>query len=176
MKKIVIAVILLTSSWGVFAQKFVYVDIEYILDNIPEYKESQKKLDGISADWQKEIQKKYDEIDAMYKSYQNEQILLTDDMKKKRENEIVTKEKTVKDLQKQRFGYEGDLFKKRQELVKPVQDKVYEAVKKMAEIKGLDFVLDKSAALVMLYSNPKYDKSDDILRDMGYSPGSSKSK
>lgn len=171
MKKIIITIAIFAMSVFVYAQKYAYVDTEYILDNISEYKEAQKKLDAVSADWQKEIQKKYEEIDGMYKQYQAEQVLLTEEMKKKRENEIVAKEKSAKELQKQRFGYEGDLFKKRQELVKPIQDKVYDAIKKMAEAKAYDFVFDKSAGVAMLYSNPKLDKSDEILKDMGYSPG-----
>lgn len=172
MKKIIITIAIVATTIFVHAQKYAYVDTEYILDNISEYKEAQKKLDAVSAEWQKEIQKKYEEIETMYKKYQAEQVLLTEEMKKKREDEIVSKEKAAKELQKQRFGYEGDLFKKRQELVKPIQDKVYDAIKKMAETKAYDFVFDKSAGVAMLYSNPKLDKSDDILRDMGYVPGS----
>src|ERR1043165_6356865 len=125
----------------VFAQsgtaKFGYVDTEYIMGQIPEYKAAQSELDKTSVQWQKEIDTKYAEVDKLYKAYQADAILLTDEMKKKRESEIVNKEKEVKDLQKQRFGVDGELFKKRQELVKPLQDKVYNAVKTTADRKGL---------------------------------------
>ncbi len=155
-----------------FAQKFAYVNTDYILDNVPDYKDAQKQLDNLSVGWQKEIENKYTEIDKMYKSYQAEQILLTEDMKKKRESEIVAKEKEVKDLQKQRFGKDGDLFKKRQELVKPIQDKVFNAVKKLATEGAYMVIFDKTSESVsMLYTNPKLDKSDDVLTMMGYKPG-----
>ena len=114
------------------AQKYAYVNSQYILDNIPEYKAAMQQLDQQSVNWQKEIEGKYAFIDKLYKDYQAEQILLTDDMKKKRENEITEKEKEVKEFQKSKFGYEGELFKKKQELVKPIQDKIYNAVKKLA--------------------------------------------
>ena len=151
------------------AQKIGYVDTEYILNQIPEYKAAKAELDKASADWQKEIEGKYAEIDKLYKVYQAEQILLTDDLRKKRENEIVNKEKEAKDLQKQRFGTDGDLFKKRMELVKPIQDKVYNAVKSVAEKGGLAIVFDKASDMMMLYANSKYDKSDDVLVFLGYS-------
>ena len=137
-----------------FAQKFAYVDTEYILGQIPEYKSAQAELDKTSIQWQKEIEAKYAEIDKMYKAYQAEQILLTDDMKKKREADIIAKEKDAKDLQKLRFGVDGELFKKRQELVKPIQDKVYNAVKAVAEKGAYSIIFDKSSDLTMLFTNP----------------------
>jgi outer membrane protein len=150
------------------AAKFGYVDTDYIMGQIPEYKVAQSELDKTSINWQKEIEIKFAEIDKLYKAYQADAILLTDDMKKKRENEIVNKEKEAKDLQKQRFGVDGELFKKRQELVKPIQDKVYNAIKTVAEKKGLGFVMDKSGQISLLYANSKYDISDDILVQLGY--------
>ncbi|MEN9568197.1 MAG: hypothetical protein RLZZ69_3393 [Cyanobacteriota bacterium] len=153
------------------AQKYAYVNTQYILDNIPDYKSAQQQLDNLSLQWQKEIEDKYSIIDKLYKAYQSEQILLTEDMKKRRQEEILTKETDVKDLQKQRFGFEGDLFKKKQELVKPIQDKVYNAVKKMAVAQSYAVIFDKSSDLTMLYTNPKYDKSDEILTSLGYKPG-----
>jgi outer membrane protein len=175
MKKIIASLVILLFSTATFAQKFAYVDTKYILENIPEYTKAQKSLDDISAEWQKDIEKKYKEIDEMYKAYQNEQVLLTDEMKKKREEEITKKEKNVKDLQKAKFGYEGDLFKKRQELIKPIQDKIYDAIQKLAVAKGYDFVFDKSVGgSPILYCNPALDKSNDVLREMGYSPGTKK--
>jgi outer membrane protein len=152
------------------AQKYAYVDTQYILENIPEYKTAQQTLDNLSLTWQKEIEDKYAIIDKLYKAYQAEQVLLTDEMKKRRQDEIQQKEKDVKDLQKQRFGYEGDLFKKKQELVKPIQDKIYNAVKKLATEQSYAVIFDKSSDLIMLYTNPKYDKSDEVLLAMGYKP------
>ncbi|HXB40287.1 MAG TPA: OmpH family outer membrane protein [Bacteroidia bacterium] len=169
MKKIILlfAAIILSANVSL-AQKIGYVDTEYILNQIPEYKAAKAELDKTSADWQKEIEVKYAEIDKLYKAYQAEQILLTDDLRKKRENEIINREKEAKDLQKQRFGVDGDLFKKRMELVKPIQDKVYTAVKTVAEKAGIAIIFDKASDMMMLYANPKYDKSDDVLAFLGY--------
>lgn len=169
MKKSILTLIALifTVSFS-FAQKIGYVDSDYILSKIPEYKAAQAELDKTSVDWQKEIEVKYGEIDKLYKIYQAESVLLTDDMKKKRENEIINKEKEVKELQKSRFGVDGELFKKRIELVKPIQDKVYSAIKQVAERGGLAFIFDKAGQVSLLYSNSKYDKSEDVLTFMGY--------
>jgi outer membrane protein len=172
MKKLVLIVVVLIASFTTNAQntaaKFGYVDTDYILGQIPEYKAAQSELDKTSIQWQKEIETKYSEIDKLYKAYQADAILLTDDMKKKRENEIINKEKEVKDLQKQRFGVDGELYKKRQELVKPIQDKVFNAIKAVAEKSALGFILDKSGQVSILYANSKYDKSDDVLVYLGY--------
>ena len=150
------------------AAKFGYVDTDYIMSQIPEYKAAQSELDKTSVQWQKEIDAKYLEVEKLFKAYQADAILLTDDMKKKREGEIAIKEKEVKDLQKQRFGVDGELFKKRQELVKPLQDKVYNAIKAVAEKNGLGFIMDKSGQVSLLYANSKYDRSDDVLVYLGY--------
>lgn len=158
------------------AQKYAYVNTAYILDNIPDYKNAQQQLDNLSIQWQKEIEDKYAIIDKLYKAYQAEQVLLTEEMKKRRQDEITSKEKDVKDLQKQRFGYDGDLFKKKQEVVKPIQDKIYNAVKKMATDQSYAVIFDKSSDLIMLYTNPKYDKSNDILLAMGYKPAQAATK
>jgi len=155
----------------VSAQKFAYVDTEYILDIMPEYKSAQQQLDRISVQWQKEIEAKFAEIDKMYKDYQAEAVLLTDEMKKKREEEIIEKEKAGKELQKQRFGKDGDLLKKRQELIKPLQDKVYNSIKEIATAKNYAVVFDKASDLTMLFTNPKYDISDEVLENMGFTPG-----
>ncbi len=170
-KTVTIAAMLIFMSMASIAQKYAYVNTQYILDNMTEYKTAQQQLDNLSLNWQKEIEDKYAIVDKLYKAYQAEQILLPEEMKKKRQDEITAKEKDVKDLQKQRFGYEGDLFKKKQELVKPIQDKVYNAVKKLATDQSYAVIFDKSAELIMLYANPKYDKSDDILLALGYKPG-----
>lgn len=172
--KVAVVLMLITTAFTVQAQKFAYVDTEYILGNIPDYKEAQAELDKLSIEWQKQLERQYSEIDKMYKNYQAEQILLTEDMKTKREGEIIKKEKEAKEYQKQKFGVDGELFKKRQELVKPVQDKVYQAVQDVAVAGGLDIVFDKSSGLTMLYSNSKYNKSDAVLKKLGYTPGESK--
>jgi len=169
MKKIILTAFVIVFSTAIcFSQKIGYVDSDYILSKIPEYKAAQSEMDKTSVDWQKEIEAKYSEIDKLYKIYQAESVLLTDDMKKKRENEIINKEKEVKELQKSRFGVDGELFKKRMELVKPIQDKVYSAVKQVAERSGLAIIFDKAGQISMLYTNSKYDKSEDVLTFMGY--------
>lgn len=173
MKKVFLTLALaLASCFVASAQKFAFVDTDYILGQIPEYKAAQSELDKVSVQWQKEVEAKYAEIDKMYKAYQAEQILLTDDMKKKREADIVAKEKEAKDLQKQRFGVDGELFKKRQELVKPIQDKVFNAVKTVAEKGGYSIIFDKAGDMTMLYTNAKNDKSEDVLEQLGYKNGS----
>jgi outer membrane protein len=173
MKKITAAIFALLLTLGVSAQKFAYVDSQYILDNIPDYKSAQAQLDKFSLQWQKEIQGKFDELDKLYKDFQADAILLTEEMRKKREDEILDKEKTAKELQKQRFGKDGDLFKKRQDLVKPIQDKVYNALKEYATNKNYAVIFDKSSDLTILYANPKYDVSDEILDEMGFKNTSS---
>jgi outer membrane protein len=174
MKKVLFIATVLLASFQLQAQRYCVIDSKYILESVPEYKQAQTKLDDISSQWQKEIDAKLQDVDRMYKAYQAEQVMLSDEMKKKREDEIIKKEKEAKDLQKKRFGFEGDLFKKRQELVKPVQDKVYNAVQKMAASKAFDIILDKSADLSVFYADPKIDKSDDVLREMGVTPGKRK--
>ena len=171
MKKLITTtIILITFGAASFAQRFVYVDTEYILDNIPEYKQAQKKLDDIAEGWRTEIDRKYKDIDDLYKAFQAEQILMPEDLRIQKQQEIEQKEKSVKDYQKQKFGYEGELFQKKQELIKPIQDKIYNEVQKMATEKTYDFVFDKSNGPSMLFASTKYDKSDDILRAMGYAP------
>jgi outer membrane protein len=149
------------------AQRYAVIDTKYILNKIPEYKDADKKLQQIGEQWQKEIDDKQAQLDKMYKNYEAEQFMLTDDLKKKREDELFTREKEVRDLQKRRFGYEGDLFKERQKLVKPVQDKVYNAVQKLAVARSYDFILDKSEGITIIFADPKLDKSDDVLKELG---------
>lgn len=158
---------LIGSTNSVQAQRFAYVDTEYIMSKIPEYTTAETQLDKIAENWQADVQKKYAEIEEMYKDYQANQILLTEDMRASREDEIMAKERELKEYQKSKFGYEGELFQKRQELVKPIQDQVYEAIQKLAKQKAFDFILDKSAGVSILFANPKFDKSDDVLRELG---------
>lgn len=134
---------------------------------MPEYRSAQKQLDQIADDWQKEMEKMQQAIDKMNKDYMAEQVLLTEDLRKKREEEIKLKEKELKDFRAKKFGYEGELYKKRLELVKPIQDKVFDAVQKVAKTSALDFIFAKSGELIMLYSNAKYDKSDEVLTELG---------
>ena len=167
MKKFGIIFLLALLPFCSFSQRFGYVDTEYILDLMPEYRSAQKQLDQVADDWQKDMEKMQQQVDKMYKDYQAEQVLLTEDLRKKREEEIKNKEKELKDYRAKKFGYEGDLFKKRQELIKPIQDKVFDAVQKVAKQNALDFIFAKSGELIMLYSNAKYDKSDEVLTELG---------
>ena len=168
MKKHTILFFLLFLFFNVDAQKFAYIDSEYILNKIPEYKQSQDKLDLISAEYQKDIEQKYAEINQLYKRYQQEKMLLTNEMAQKREDMIIEKEKEVKNLQQKYFGPEGELYKKRQELTKPIQEKVYDAIQQLAANNKYAVVFDSSNDLIILYSNTNLDKSDKILEIMGY--------
>lgn len=149
------------------AQRYAVIDSKYILEKMPEYKEAQTKLDQFSVQWQQEIEKKQADLDKSMKDYDAEQVMLNDELKKKREDELFNKTKEVRDLQKKRFGFEGDLFKKRQELIKPIQDRVYLAIQKLAVEKSYDFILDKSEGITVIFADPKLDKSDDVLRYLG---------
>lgn len=149
------------------AQRYAIVDTKYILDKMPDYKEAQKKLDQFSLQWQKEIDDKQAVLDKMYRDFEAEQVMLSDDLKKKREDELFLREKEVRDLQRKRFGFEGDLFKKRQELVKPIQDKVFNAIQKIAVNRSFDFILDKSEGITVIFADPKLDRSEDVLRELG---------
>lgn len=169
MKKIIGTFLVLTLMFTtkILGQKFAYVDSDFILNSMPEYKAAKTEIDKISADWQKEMELKYAEIDKMNKAYQAESILLTDDMKKKRETEIAAKESEARDFQKSKFGIDGELFKKRMELVKPIQDKIYNAVKVVADKGGFAIIFDKNSDITMLYTNPKFDKSQSVLEQLG---------
>ena len=168
MKKILfIACSLLLVSFAGITQRYAVIDSKYILDKLPEYKDAQKTLDQFSEQWQQEIDQKQTLMDKMYKDYEAEQVMLSDVLKKKREDELYNKEKELRDLQKKRFGFEGDLFKKRQELIKPIQDRVYNAVQKLAVEKQYDFILDKSEGITVIFADPKLDRSEDVLKNMG---------
>lgn len=149
------------------AQKFAYVDSEYILSKIPKYKSAQLQLNELSAQWQREVEKKFLEIDNLRKAFKVEKVLLTKDMQMAREKEINTKEDEAKKFQLEKFGSEGELFQKKSELIRPIQDKLYTAINKVAKNNGLDFIFDKSGDLLMLVSNSKYDRSDEVLEELG---------
>lgn len=153
------------------AQKFAYVDTEYILEQIPEYRAAQQKLNDLAREWQSEIEVKKQEIDKLFRNFRAEQVLLSDAIRKEREDEIIKKEKALNDFKRQKFGPGGELEKKRQELLKPIQDKVFEAIQDLAKDNALDFVFDKSGSVTMLFTNAKFDRSDEVLDYMGIVPG-----
>jgi len=168
MKKTLILALCLTAfSFAGMAQRYAVIDSKYILDKLPDYKEAQKKLDQFSEIWQQEIEQKQALVDKMAKDYEAEQVMLSDALKKKREDELYNKEKELRDLQKKHFGFEGDLFRKRQELIKPIQDRVYTAVQRLAVEKQYDFILDKSEGITVIFADPKLDRSEDVLRLLG---------
>lgn len=165
MKKLLFAFVFICGvTLSAQAQRYCVIDSKYILEKLPEYTNAQKQLDAASQAWQKEVDAKMQGIDQMYRSYQAERPMLSEDVRKKREDEIVTKEKEAKELQKKYFGFEGEVFKKRQSLVKPIQDKVYNAVQQYAQNRGFDMVYDKAGGVTIFYADPKLDKSDDIVK------------
>jgi len=169
MKKLfIITCILLLGVAPTFAQKFAFVDTEYILENIPSYKAAQEQLDQLSAQYQKELESMHSELEQMYKDYQSESVLLSAEMKKKREDVIITKEKEYKELQRKYFGQEGDLFKKRQGLVKPIQDDVFNAIQAISTEGSYAVIFDKANGVTLIYANPKFDLSDQVLAKLGY--------
>lgn len=165
-----LAFLLGSFAFGAKAQKFAYVDTDYILGQMSEYKGAQKQLNELSEKWENDLKIMKDEIDKMYKDYKAEEILLSPSQKKEREDAIVAKEDAMKAFEQEKFGVNGELFKKRQELIKPIQDKVFAAIQKVAKNNGLDFIFDKSANMNILYSNLKYDRSDDVLDELGVTP------
>lgn len=152
------------------AQRYAFIDTDFILEQIPAYQEAQTEIDAQAEKWQKQIEARYDEIEKMYSAYKAEQVLLTPELRKQKEDEIIKKEKEAKDLQREKFGVDGELFKLRQELIKPIQDSVFDAVRKMAEQKSYAVIFDKAASSsALIYANPKYDQSEEILQRLGFS-------
>jgi outer membrane protein len=171
MKKVfIIALVVLTTFSAAWSQRYAIIDTRYILDKMPEYKLAQGQLDQTANTWQKEIDALQTELTKMYRDFETEQVMLTPELKKKREDELFNKEKTVRDLQRKRFGFEGDLFSERQKLIKPIQDKVYTAIQKLAVARSYDFILDKSEGITVIFADPKLDKSEDVLRELGVKP------
>jgi outer membrane protein len=169
MKKIgVLTVLILLTSSAAFAQKYAFVDTEYIRKNIPAFTTAQEQLDKLSKQWEKEVADGYAVVEQMYKSYQNESVLLAQDYKTKREEAIIAKEKEMKDLQNKYFGMQGELFKKREELVKPIQDEILKAIKEIAVDGSYAVIFDSAAGGNILFANPKYDISDQVLEKLGY--------
>ncbi len=168
MKKIIIIALVSLFSAALFAQKYAYVDTEYILNNIPVYESAKTQLDDLTTEWKSEIDVLKTSIDKMYTDYQSERVLLTEELRLKREEEIMQKEKEMRELQQKYFGKEGMLFKKREELIKPIQDDIYNAIKEIATEGSYAVIFDTANSLNMLYTDPRYDKSDDVLTKLGY--------
>ncbi len=169
MKRIaLIAAIIVLASVSAVAQKYAFVDSEYIRKNIPAFNAAQEQLDNLSQQWEKEVADGYAVVEQMYKAYQSESVLLSQEMKTKREEAIINKEKEMKDLQNKYFGMEGELFKKREELVKPIQDEILKAIKEIALDGSYAVIFDTAAGGNVLFANPKYDISDQVLEKLGY--------
>ncbi len=168
MKKILFIAILVAFGMGLKAQKYAFVDTEYILKNIPAFEAANDQLNQSSAKWQKEIEAVYAEVETLYQNYQTESVFLSNEMKVKKEEEIVAKEKAARQLQAKYFGAEGELSKKREALIKPIQDDVFNAIRELADDQSYAAIFDKASAGVVLFSDPKFDISDDILEKMGY--------
>ncbi|RZK42014.1 MAG: OmpH family outer membrane protein [Pedobacter sp.] len=172
MKRWIFFSLLLLIGLGASAQKFAYVDTEYILKHLPEYKSSLSQIEGMSQQYQKQVDESFMEIDRLYKSYQADQVLLTDDMRRRRENDIIEKEKKAKELQRTKFGPDGDLFQLRNKLLKPIQEKIATIIGETAKSKFIDFVFDKSSeSTMMIYASTTYDISNDVITRLGYKPG-----
>ena len=168
MKKVVLVLVFtFVACTAALAQRFAYVDSDYILKQMPEYTSAQKQLESLSTEWQKEVDKRFQEIDRLYKAYQADQLLMTADMKKRREAEIADKEKSAKDFQRQKFGPGGDLEQKSNSAIKPIQDKMTKAIQAVAESDDLDMIFDKNSEVIMLYANPRYDKSSEVITRLG---------
>lgn len=167
MQKTIFIFVFFLIANAAFSQRYAIIDTRYILGKIPEYKDASTKMEETAAGWQQDIDLQQAELDKMYRQLDAERVMLTPELLKKREDEIFNKEKQVRDLQRKRFGYEGDYFQKKQELVKPIQEKVYNAVQKLATERMYDFVLDKSEGITIIFADPKLDKSDDVLKVLG---------
>lgn len=173
-KLLIILTVALLLPVAASAQKYACVNTEYILSNIPDYARAQSQLNKQSETWQKELEAKFQEIDRLYKTFQQEAYLLPENLKHKRQEEIAAKEREARELQTKYFGPGGDLDKKRQELMKPIQDRVYNAIERIANEKSYAFILDKAGSATLLYVNAKYDVSDQVLDLLGFKPGAAK--
>ena len=167
MKKLLI-IALIALPMSVFAQKYALVDMEYILKNVPAYERANEQLNQISKKWESEVEAILTEVETMYKKYQSESVFLSDAQKQKTEEAIMAKEKEASDLKKKYFGSEGELFKKRQSLMAPIQDEIYNAVRDISDQKGYQLILDRASGGSIIYASPKIDISDEVLRKLGY--------
>ena len=170
MKKMLLTLCLVTGlGFAAQAQKFASVDMGYIMINIPAYESANEQLSQVSKKWQAEVDAMMKDVQQLYKNYQTELVFMSDDMKVKREDEIVAKEKAAQELKRKYFGPEGELFKKRESLMKPIQDEVYNAIQEISNAKGLDLIFDKSSAMSAIFVSTKLDISDEVLKKLGYS-------
>lgn len=170
MKKLIFTLIVCAAGClGANAQKFALVDMEYILRNVPAYEMANEQLNQVSLRWEKEVTELSKETEAMYKNYQSERVFLTEEQRKKREEELVAKETEVANLKYKYFGPEGELYKKRQSLMKPIQEEVYNAVKKVAEEKGYQAIFDRASSQSIVFASPRIDVSNEVLTKLGYS-------
>ncbi len=172
MKKVLLVVCFtFIAATAAVAQRFAYVDSDYILKHMPEYASAQRQLEALSAQWQKDVDAKYQEIDRLYKAYQADEVLMTPDMKKRRQAEIDDKERSAKDFQRQKFGPDGELTQKSNTMIKPIQEKMQKAITAVAEEDNMDVIFDKNGEVVMLYFSPRLNKSDDVIIKLGLKPG-----
>ncbi|MDE5647456.1 MAG: OmpH family outer membrane protein [Muribaculaceae bacterium] len=170
MKKIIIALLVIVgAAVSAQAQKFALVDMEYILRNIPAYEMANEELNQLSAKWQKEIEKRQSEASQMYQNYQSEAVYLTADQRREREDKIAAVEKNAAELRYAYFGPEGELYQKRAALVEPIQNEIYEAIKKLADEKGYQAIIDRASATEIIFASPRIDVSNDVLARLGYS-------
>lgn len=170
MKKFFLAsCLMLLCSLAANAQKYALVDMEYILKNIPAYEMTNEQLSQISEKWQNEVEALQQEAQNMYKTYQSDLVFLSAEMKSKREEEIVQKEQEAQDLKRKYFGADGELYKRRETLMKPIQDEIYNAVKEIADDRGYQIVIDRASAMSIIYASPKIDISNEVLSKLGYS-------
>lgn len=169
MKRLVLSLMVCVCCLAASAQKFALVDMEYILKNVPAYERANEQLNQISKKWEGEVESILQEVETMYKKYQSEVVFLSDAQKQKTEENIMAKEKEASDLKKKYFGSEGELYKKRQSLMAPIQDEIYNAVKDICDQKGYQLVLDRASGGSIIYASPKIDISDEVLLKLGYS-------
>ncbi len=167
-KQFFLFILTATFALSAFGQRFAYIDTEYILDNIPEYQAAEREVEELSIEWQRDIENNFAQVERMYREYQAEAPLLPEDMRRQREEEIIKLEREAKQLQMDKFGREGELFAKRQELIQPIQDRIYEAVEQIANRGNYAVIFDKSGGTSMIFSDVRYDLSDDVLQRLGY--------
>lgn len=170
MKKLLALLVMALGCAGVMsAQKFALVDMEYILKNYPQYEMANEQLNQLSQRWQREVEAKAAESETLYKNYQSEMVFMTDDQKKAKEQEIMQSEKAATELKYKYFGPEGELYQKRQTLMQPIQDEIYNAIKKISEEKGYQCVFDRASSANIVYASPRIDISNEVLDKLGYS-------
>ncbi len=167
-KQLFLFIFITTFALSAFGQRFAYIDTEYILDNIPEYQAAEREIEELTIEWQRDIENQFAQVDRMYREYQAEAPLLPEDMKRQREEEIIKIEREAKELQMRKFGREGELFAKRQELIQPIQDRIYEAVEQIASRGNYAVIFDKAGGASIIFSDVRYDLSDDVLQRLGY--------